>query len=173
VASARSSTVSEVTGTLRLALVLDVAGSPTLTPRLALVLDVAGSPAFTPGCLLLRMVAAFALMIAVLALLSLALAVAVLAPLSLALAVAALPCQRARRRDRIGIGLGLLGLRSAVVLDQLLLKVLVAAKVREEQLVLRVQRRALAKDAKVEFVGRLDEASAAQRHGSASSFHPA
>ena len=45
--------------------------------------------------------------------------------------------------------------------DQLLLEVLVAAKVREEQLVLRVQRRALAKDAKVEVVGRLDEASAA------------
>jgi len=87
--------------------------------------------------------------------------IAVLAPLSLALAVAALPCQRARRRDRLGIGLGLLGLRSAVVLHQLLLEVLVAAKVREEQLVLRVQRRALAKDAKVEVVGRLDEASAA------------
>ena len=46
-------------------------------------------------------------------------------------------------------------------LHQLLLEVLVAAKVREEQLVLRVQRRALAKDAKVELVGRLDEASAA------------
>jgi hypothetical protein len=45
-----------------------------------------------------------------------------------------------------------------VVLDQLLLEVLVAAKVREEQLVLRVQRHALAKDAKVELVGRLDEA---------------
>ena len=41
VASARSSTVSEVTGTLRLALVLDVAGSPALTPRLALVLGTA------------------------------------------------------------------------------------------------------------------------------------
>ncbi len=65
--------------------------------------------------------------------------------------------------DFQGIGLGLpsLGLRSAVVLHQLLLEVLVAAKVREEQLVLRVQRRALAKDAKVEVVGRLDEASAA------------
>jgi hypothetical protein len=64
--SARSSTVSEVTGTLRLALVLDVAGSPCL----ALVLDVAGSPAssaaFTPRCLLLHSIAAFALMIAVL-----------------------------------------------------------------------------------------------------------
>ena len=48
-----------------------------------------------------------------------------------------------------------------MVLHQLLLEVLVAAKVREEQLVLRVQRRALAKDAKVEVVGRLDEASAA------------
>jgi hypothetical protein len=48
-----------------------------------------------------------------------------------------------------------------VVLHQLLLEVLVAAKVREEQLVLRVQRRAFAKDAKVEVVGRLDEASAA------------
>jgi hypothetical protein len=48
-----------------------------------------------------------------------------------------------------------------VVLHQLLLEVVVAAKVREEQLVLRVQRRALAKDAKVEVVGRLDEASAA------------
>ncbi len=87
--------------------------------------------------------------------------VAVLAPLSLALAAAALPCQRARRRDRLGIGLGLLGLRSAVVLHQLLLEVVVAAKVREEQLVLRVQRSALAKDAKVELVRRLDEASAA------------
>jgi hypothetical protein len=43
-----------------------------------------------------------------------------------------------------------------VVLHQLLLEVLVAAKVREEQLVLRVQRRDLAKDAKVELVGRLD-----------------
>ncbi len=64
--------------------------------------------------------------------------IAVLAPLSLALAVAALPCQRARRRDRLGIGLGLLGLRSVVLLHQLLLEVLVAAKVREEQLVLRV-----------------------------------
>jgi hypothetical protein len=71
-----------------LALVLDVAGSSAFAPRLALVLDVAGSPAgspaFTPGCLLLRMVAAFALMIAVLATLSLPLAVKVLAPLSLA-----------------------------------------------------------------------------------------
>ena len=73
-------------------------------PGLALVLDVAGSPTFTPGCLLLHSIAAFALMIAILAPLSLALAVAVLAPRSLALAVAALPCQRARRRDRLGIG---------------------------------------------------------------------
>ena len=121
----------------------------------------ASSAAFTPRCLLLHSIATFALMIAVLAPRSLALAVAVLAPLSLALAVAALACQRARRRDRLGIGLGLLGVRSAVVLHQLLLEVLVAAKVREEQLVLRVQRRALAKDAKVEVVGRLDEASAA------------
>ncbi len=48
-----------------------------------------------------------------------------------------------------------------MVLHQLLLEVLVAAKVRDEQLVLRVQRRDLAKDAKVELVGRLDEASAA------------
>ena len=48
-----------------------------------------------------------------------------------------------------------------MVLHQLLLEVLVAAKVREEQLVLRVQRRALAKDTKVELVGRLDEACAA------------
>ena len=39
-----------------------------------------------------------------------------------------------------------------MVLHQLPLEVLVAAKVREEQLVLRVQRRALAKDAKVELV---------------------
>ena len=78
--------------------------------------------------------------------------IAVLAPLTLALAVAALACQRARRRDRLGIGLGLHGLRSAVVLDQLLLEVHVAAKVREEQLALRVQRHALAKDAKVEVV---------------------
>jgi hypothetical protein len=49
VASARSSTVSEVTGTLRLALVLDVAGSPSSSsafpPRHALVLD-AGCPGF-------------------------------------------------------------------------------------------------------------------------------
>ncbi len=51
VASARtgSSTVSEVTGTLRLALVLGVAGSSALTPCLALVLDVAGSAADTPA----------------------------------------------------------------------------------------------------------------------------
>jgi hypothetical protein len=48
-----------------------------------------------------------------------------------------------------------------VVLHQLLLEVFVAAKMREEQLVLRVQRRALAKDAKDKVVGRLDEASAA------------
>ena len=48
-----------------------------------------------------------------------------------------------------------------MVLHQLLLEVLVAAKVREEQLVLWVQRRALAKDTKVELVGRLDEACAA------------
>ena len=52
-----------------------------------------------------------------------------------------------------------------MVLYQLPLEVLVAAKVREEQLVLRVQRRALAKDAKVEVVGRLDEASAAPASG--------
>jgi hypothetical protein len=79
--------VLDVAGTPRLALVLDVAG----TPRLALVLDVAGSPAFPPRCLLLHTIATFALMIAV------------LAPRSLALAVAALPCQRARQRDRLGI----------------------------------------------------------------------
>ncbi len=69
-----------------------------------------------------------------------------------------------------------------VILHQLLRKVHVAAKVRNEQLVLPVQRHALAKDAKVEFVGRLDEAfaqcfvcfwSSRRRHGSASSFHPA
>jgi hypothetical protein len=49
-------------------------------PGLALVLDVAGSPTFTPGCLLLHSIATFALAIAILAPLSLALAVAVLAP---------------------------------------------------------------------------------------------
>ncbi len=87
--------MSEVTGPLRLALVLDV-GCAT-------------------RCLLLHSIATFALMIAVLAPLSLplavavlaplslALAVAVLAPLTLALAVAALPCQRARRRDRLAV----------------------------------------------------------------------
>ena len=64
------------------------------------------------------------------------------------------------RADEIDLG-SALGFLAAVVLHQLLLEVLVAAKVREEQLVLRVQRRALAKDAKVEVVGRLDEASAA------------
>jgi hypothetical protein len=71
VASARSSTVSEVTSTLRLALGLDVAGPP----RLALVLA-----------------------IAVLSALTLALTIAVLSALTLALPVAALPCQHARRR---------------------------------------------------------------------------
>ena len=99
-ASTRCSTSSEPARFSGRALDVGVA----CPPRLALVLDVAGSPALTPGCLLLRMVATFALMIAVLAPLSLPLDVAVLAPLTLALAVAALPCQRARRRDRLGIG---------------------------------------------------------------------
>ncbi len=75
VGTARSSTgtLGEVAGPPRLALDVGVSGSSALTPGLqvALVLDrrdVASSPAFrvTPGCLLLRMVAAFALMIAVL-----------------------------------------------------------------------------------------------------------
>jgi hypothetical protein len=69
VASAGSSTVSEVAGPPCLALVLDVAGAPGLalvidvagSPGLALVLDVAGSPAFTPRCLLLQSIATFAL----------------------------------------------------------------------------------------------------------------
>ena len=70
VASARSSTLGEVAG----------------SPGLALVLD-AGC---APRCLLLHSIATFALMITVLAPLSLPLAVAVLAPLSLPLAVAVL-----------------------------------------------------------------------------------
>jgi hypothetical protein len=67
------------------------------------------------------------------------------------------------RSRALRVGLGLLGLRFAVVLrvHQLLLEVLFAAKVREEQLVLRAQRHASAKDAKGKFVGRLDEAVAA------------
>ena len=56
-----------------------------------------------------------ALTIAVLSALTLALTIAVLSALTLALPVAALPCQRARRRDRPRISLGLRGLRPAMV----------------------------------------------------------
>ena len=88
VTSARSSASSTSTRLSALApglaLVLNVAGSPTLAPGLALVLDV-GCP---PGRLLLRSVA------------TLAVAVAVLAPLALSLAVAVLAGERARRRPR-------------------------------------------------------------------------
>ncbi len=87
VASARSSTLGEIAGPPRLTLVLGIPGSAALTPRLALVLG-----------------------IAVLSALTLALTIAVLTALTLALPVAALPCQRARRRDRPRIGIELRGL---------------------------------------------------------------
>jgi hypothetical protein len=63
VESAGGSTSSEPAQSSGRALDVDVAG----TSCLALVLDVAGSPTFTPGCLLLHSIAAFSLMIAVLA----------------------------------------------------------------------------------------------------------
>jgi hypothetical protein len=51
--------------------------------------------------------------------------------------------------NRLGIGLGLRGLRLAMVIRQIRLEVDVAAKMGEEELVLLVQRDSGAEDAKV------------------------